>query len=91
MERFCITQKTPTQKSATAKFAKKKFVMDLSLLDNVTTRITSKLPVIKPGKKRKDILLLYVLIITYDGLRITLKVFDNKKLVIFHNIYVLFC
>lgn len=44
MVKFCITQKTPTQKSATAKFAKKKLVMDLSRLDIVTTRMTSKFP-----------------------------------------------
>lgn len=45
--KFCITQNTPTQKSATAKFAKKKFVIDLSLLDNVTTNITRRFPEIK--------------------------------------------
>lgn len=50
--KFCITQNTPTQKSATAKFAKKKFVMDLSLLDNVTTNITRRFPEMKRKKKQ---------------------------------------
>lgn len=44
IDKFWITQNTPTQKSATAKLAKKKFVMDLSLRDIVTTKITSRLP-----------------------------------------------
>jgi len=44
MDRFCITQKSPTQKSANAKFAKKKFVIERNRRDNVTTKITSRLP-----------------------------------------------
>lgn len=43
-ERFWKTQNRPTHRSAKAKFAKKKFVIDLNLLDNVTTSITNKLP-----------------------------------------------
>lgn len=42
-----MTQKTPTQKSATAKLARKKFVIDLSLLDIVTTNMTRRLPAIE--------------------------------------------
>lgn len=44
IDKFCKTQKTPTQRSATAKLAKKKFVIDLSLRDIVTTKITRRLP-----------------------------------------------
>lgn len=44
MERFCITQKRPTQKSANAKLAKKKLVMERRRRDRVTTNITSRLP-----------------------------------------------
>lgn len=50
MKRFCKTQNIPTQKSATAKFARKKFVIDLSLLENITTNMTTKLPGIKEIK-----------------------------------------
>lgn len=45
IDKFCKTQKTPTQKSATAKLARKKFVIDRSRLDITTTKITNKLPV----------------------------------------------
>lgn len=44
MDKFCMTQKTPTQRSATAKLARKKFVVLRRRRDIVTTRITSKLP-----------------------------------------------
>lgn len=44
MDKFCITQKIPTHKSATARLARKKLVIDRSLRDNVTTRITRRLP-----------------------------------------------
>lgn len=44
MDKFCNTQKMPTQKSATAKFARKKFVIDRNRRESVTTKITRRFP-----------------------------------------------
>lgn len=44
MDKFCITQKTPTQRSATAKLARKKLVVLRRRRDKVTTRITRRFP-----------------------------------------------
>lgn len=46
-----MTQNMPTQKSATAKFAKKKLVIERSLLDIVTTKMTNRLPIVNKKKK----------------------------------------
>lgn len=52
MERFCMTQKRPTQKSANAKLARKKLVMERRRRESVTTSITSRLPV-KEDRERQ--------------------------------------
>lgn len=41
-----MTQNMPTQKSATARFAKKKLVIDRRRRDNITTKMTNRLPIV---------------------------------------------
>lgn len=87
MDKFCITQKMPTHKSATARLARKKFVIDRSRRDNVTTRITSKLPAeeISKGIRRKCHLLkvhLIVISLLWLWYRDYWTENNNKKLIL---------
>lgn len=52
----------PTQKSATAKLAKKKLVTDRRRRENVTTRITNRLPGTGKGQKTKCFFNMFYLI-----------------------------